>query len=168
MCIRDRSKFVGIVSAVVAPHVVGAFTYHSSTRSEWQKVFFMAAGIQILGAIVFVVFGSGNQQSWAGSTEEQQRSNETVWYKSHTTVSWRLGQHGDDDHPPLAVDLLHRDMIIESWTRMQTMYPQQWSIYSVSQKIPPPLRFSEFVPNSKRMGIFSINFYAPIVRSFLH
>jgi len=76
--IMGLSKFVGIVSAVVAPHVVGAFTYHSSTRSEWQKVFFMAAGIQILGAIVFVVFGSGNQQSWAGSTEEQQRSNETV------------------------------------------------------------------------------------------
>jgi len=79
--IMGLTKFVGIVASVVAPHVVGAFTYHSSTRSEWQKVFFLAAGIQLLGAIVFVVFGSGNLQSWAAltniQTNVQQLSDET-------------------------------------------------------------------------------------------
>jgi len=67
--IMGLSKFVGIVAAVVAPQVVGAFTYHSSTRSEWQTVFFLAAGIQAVGAIVFVVFDFGNLQSWAGMTD---------------------------------------------------------------------------------------------------
>jgi len=75
--IMGLTKFWGILASIIAPHVIGAFTYHSSTRSEWQKVFFLAAGIQILGAIVFAVFGSGNEQSWAGSTEEQQQSDET-------------------------------------------------------------------------------------------
>jgi len=67
--IMGLTKFVATVASIVAPLVTGALTYHSSTRSEWQKVFFLAAGIQILGAIVFVVFGSGNLQSWAGLTE---------------------------------------------------------------------------------------------------
>jgi len=72
-------KFVAVMASIVAPHIVSAFTYHSSTRSEWQKVFFLAAGIQIVGAIVFVVFGSGNLQSWAGSADadEQQQSEDT-------------------------------------------------------------------------------------------
>jgi len=84
--IMGLSKFVAMMAAVVAPQVVGAFTYHSSTRSEWQKVFFLAAGIQIVGAIVFIVFGSGNQQSWAGMTDAetnvQQQSDDTAIQQS--------------------------------------------------------------------------------------
>ena len=84
--IMGLSKFVAMMAAVVAPQVVGAFTYHSSTRSEWQKVFFLAAGIQIVGAIVFIVFGSGNQQSWAGMTDAetnvQQQSEDTAIQQS--------------------------------------------------------------------------------------
>jgi len=79
--IMGLTKFVGTVASIVAPQVAGALTYHSSTRSEWQKVFFLAAGIQILGAIVFVVFGSGHLQSWAGLTDiktnVQQQSDDT-------------------------------------------------------------------------------------------
>jgi len=67
--IMGLTKFVATVASIVGPQVAGAFTYHSSTRSEWRKVFFLAAGIQILSAIVFVVFGSGNLQSWAGMNE---------------------------------------------------------------------------------------------------
>jgi len=67
--IMGLTKFLGIPASIIAPQVVGAFTYHSSTRSEWQKVFFLAAGIQIVGVIVFVVFGSGNLQSWAGMND---------------------------------------------------------------------------------------------------
>jgi len=52
------------VAKVAAPHVVGAMTYHSSTRAEWQNIFFLAAGIYTLGAVVFVVFGSGRRQNW--------------------------------------------------------------------------------------------------------
>jgi len=66
--IMGLTNFVANVASLVAPNAAGALTYHSSTRSEWQKVFFVAAGIQFLGAIVFVIFGSGNLQSWAGLT----------------------------------------------------------------------------------------------------
>jgi len=52
------------VAKVAAPHVVGAMTYRSSTRAEWQNIFFLAAGIYTLGAVVFVVFGSGRRQNW--------------------------------------------------------------------------------------------------------
>ena len=79
--IMGLSKFVATVASIVAPQVTGAVTYHSSTRSEWQKVFFLTAGIQILGAIVFVVFGSGDRQSWAVMTDVeanvQQQADET-------------------------------------------------------------------------------------------
>jgi len=88
--IMGLTKFVGIVSSVVAPQLAGALTYHSSTRSEWQKVFFLAAGIQIVGAIVFVVFGSGNLQNWAGLNDVeknvQRHSDETNNQQSETKV----------------------------------------------------------------------------------
>ena len=53
------------LAAIGVPLAVGALTYERSTRDEWQKVFFLAAGIYAVGAIVFVVFGSGQRQSWA-------------------------------------------------------------------------------------------------------
>jgi len=55
------------VAQIAAPHVVGALIYHRSTRFEWQIIFvLLAAGIYAVSAIVFVIFGSGNLQSWAG------------------------------------------------------------------------------------------------------
>ena len=63
--IMGLTAFMGKMSSVAVPHVVGALTYHRSTHAEWQSVFFVAAGVYALGAIVFVVFGSGHRQSWA-------------------------------------------------------------------------------------------------------
>jgi len=53
------------LASIAAPHAVGAFTSHRSTRSEWQNVFFLAAGVYAVGAIIFLIFGSGNRQRWA-------------------------------------------------------------------------------------------------------
>jgi len=53
------------VAGFLAPEVVGALTYHESTRAQWQKVFYIAAAIYGFGAAVFVVFGSGELQDWA-------------------------------------------------------------------------------------------------------
>ena len=64
--IMGLTHFVAIVAQIAAPHVVGALTYHRSTRLEWRIIFFLVAGIYAVGAIVFVIFGSGNVQSWAG------------------------------------------------------------------------------------------------------
>jgi len=72
--IMGLTQFVAMVAQIAAPHVVGALTYHCSTRFEWQIIFFVAAGIYAVGAIVFGIFGSGNLQSWAGAgiTDVQQ------------------------------------------------------------------------------------------------
>ena len=59
---------IGDLAAIAAPHAVGALTSHRATRSEWQNVFFLAAGLHAVGALIFVVFGSGNRQSWADDT----------------------------------------------------------------------------------------------------
>jgi len=56
---------VAVMSAIVAPLAVGALTYERSTRDEWQKVFFLAAGVYAVGAIVYLIFGSGQRQSWS-------------------------------------------------------------------------------------------------------
>jgi len=56
---------VANVGAIAAPHVVGAITYERSTRSEWQKVFFIMAANYLVGMVVYVIFGSGERQSWA-------------------------------------------------------------------------------------------------------
>jgi len=53
------------LGAIAAPHVVSAMTHQRSTRSEWQNVFFLLAAMYAISAVVYVVFGSGERQSWA-------------------------------------------------------------------------------------------------------
>ena len=54
------------ISGFLGPQVVGALTYYESTRTQWQKVFYISTAIYCFGAIVFVVFGSAELQDWAG------------------------------------------------------------------------------------------------------
>jgi len=63
--VMGLTNFVACLASLVAANVIGVMTY-SSTRSEWQNVFFLSAGILVVGGIIFVIFGSGNLQSWAG------------------------------------------------------------------------------------------------------
>jgi len=34
------------------------------TRVQWQKVFYISAGVYLLGWITYLLLGSGKQQSW--------------------------------------------------------------------------------------------------------
>jgi len=63
--IMGLTHFVANFGPIAAPHAVGALTYHQSTRSEWQNVFYLAAGIYAAGAIIFAIFGSAERQNWA-------------------------------------------------------------------------------------------------------
>jgi len=63
--IMGLTNGVASVAAIAAPLAVGALTYDRSTRDEWQQVFFLAAAIYAVGAVVFLIFGSGKRQSWA-------------------------------------------------------------------------------------------------------
>jgi len=82
-------KIVGLtftianLASIAAPHAVGVLTSHRSTRSEWQNVFFLAAAVYAAGAIIFVIFGSGNRQSWADDTTSVELSNTLDRNKQH-------------------------------------------------------------------------------------
>ncbi|KAI3358811.1 hypothetical protein L3Q82_015213 [Scortum barcoo] len=60
----------GTIPGVVAPIVTGYFT-EDHTLAGWRKVFWVAAGISVGGALFFMMFGSGKLQSWAITEEER-------------------------------------------------------------------------------------------------
>jgi len=59
---------IAILASIAGPQSVGAITSLHSTRSQWQNVFLLAAGISTVSAVIFLIFGSGNRQSWADDT----------------------------------------------------------------------------------------------------
>jgi len=61
---------VATLASIAGPLAVGVLTSSRSTRSEWQNVFYLNAGIYAVGAVVFVVFGSGHRQDWADDTSQ--------------------------------------------------------------------------------------------------
>ena len=62
--IMGLSCTAGNIAAIGAPLAVGAMT-SQSTLAQWQSVFYLAAAVYAFGAIVYLLFGSGNRQSWA-------------------------------------------------------------------------------------------------------
>ena len=63
---------VANLASVAAPLAVSILTDDHSTRAEWQHVFLLAAGVYVVGAVAFVVFGSGNRQSWDDNTNHDE------------------------------------------------------------------------------------------------
>ena len=63
-------KIMGLVTTVanlgsiLGPVIVAVMTAHQSTRWTWQNVFLLMAGLNAFAAVVFLIFGSGNRQSW--------------------------------------------------------------------------------------------------------
>uniref|UniRef100_A0A3P8TB80 Sialin n=1 Tax=Amphiprion percula TaxID=161767 RepID=A0A3P8TB80_AMPPE len=60
----------GTIPGVVAPIVTGYFT-ENHTLDGWRKVFCVAAGINMGGALFYLIFGSGKIQPWAETEEEK-------------------------------------------------------------------------------------------------
>ncbi|KAE8282262.1 Sialin H(+)/nitrate cotransporter H(+)/sialic acid cotransporter [Larimichthys crocea] len=60
----------GTIPGVVAPIVTGYFT-EDHTLAGWRKVFWVAAGINVGGALFYTIFGSGKIQPWALTEEER-------------------------------------------------------------------------------------------------
>jgi len=62
----------GSLGAIAGLHAVGELTVERSTRSDWQNVFFLMSAVYIVATVVFVIFGSGERQSWAGDTSHDE------------------------------------------------------------------------------------------------
>ncbi|XP_015255340.1 PREDICTED: sialin-like [Cyprinodon variegatus] len=65
----------GTIPGVVAPIVTGYFT-EDHTLEGWRKVFWVAAGINLGGAVIYMIFGSGEIQAWAIQEEEEEEEEE--------------------------------------------------------------------------------------------
>lgn len=54
----------GTCPGFIAPYLVGLLT-KKQLQSEWQIVFFITAGVYLVGAIAFILLGSGETEEWA-------------------------------------------------------------------------------------------------------
>ncbi|XP_026321182.1 sialin [Hyposmocoma kahamanoa] len=69
------SSFGGWLSTFM----VGELTKDNNTYGQWQIVFFILAGTYVAGALVFILFGSGELQPWSQGTQkpkEEERLND--------------------------------------------------------------------------------------------
>ncbi|KAK1880490.1 Sialin [Dissostichus eleginoides] len=64
------SNTFGTIPGVLAPIATGYFT-EGHTMAGWMKVFWVAAGINVGGALVYTIFGSGKIQPWANTEDER-------------------------------------------------------------------------------------------------
>ncbi|XP_059205309.1 sialin [Centropristis striata] len=60
----------GTIPGIVAPIATGYFT-EDHTLAGWRKVFWVAAGINVGGALIYAMLGSGKIQPWANTEEER-------------------------------------------------------------------------------------------------
>ncbi|PVD35454.1 hypothetical protein C0Q70_02416 [Pomacea canaliculata] len=61
------SSFFSTIPGLIAPLIVGALT-PNKTQEEWRLVFYICAGIALLGAIVFGLFAQTDEEPWAKET----------------------------------------------------------------------------------------------------
>lgn len=54
----------GTVPGIVGPYIIGYLTDNQPTRAQWQKVFYISAGVFVFGWFIYLLLGSGEQQSW--------------------------------------------------------------------------------------------------------
>ncbi|XP_056439412.1 sialin [Gadus chalcogrammus] len=66
----------GTIPGVLAPIVTGYLT-EDHTLTGWRNVFWVSAGVNALGALIFTCMGSGVIQTWA-LTEEERAEEETA------------------------------------------------------------------------------------------
>lgn len=50
-------------------HPRSLISFLQNTLGEWQSVFYIAASINVLGGLVYVMFGEGTVQPWAVHTD---------------------------------------------------------------------------------------------------
>ncbi|ESO94211.1 hypothetical protein LOTGIDRAFT_118721, partial [Lottia gigantea] len=62
--IMTFSNTLSNITGIITPYAVAKFT-PNNTLAEWQKVFFLSAGIIGLGGILFIIFAKTEVQKWA-------------------------------------------------------------------------------------------------------
>ena len=77
------ANFIGNLQGFVSPQVTGLIINHHNDLHHWKIVFYIAAAIDLFGALIFVIFGSAEEQAWSqlGQKDADKRSSEEVTTK---------------------------------------------------------------------------------------
>lgn len=68
--------------------------YFKSLREEWQICFFITAGIEIVGGLFFLIFGSADVQPWASNSGNACRVTDND--NKVEVVRWQRKDHFSD------------------------------------------------------------------------
>ncbi|XP_076317167.1 sialin-like isoform X2 [Tachypleus tridentatus] len=60
------------IAGILAPLAVGLLTQHNASMQQWKKVFYIVGGINIAGALLFVLFSTAEPEPWAVEYKEYQ------------------------------------------------------------------------------------------------
>jgi len=67
---------IGNIAGFAAPQVATVFLKSGNTIENWQKIFWLAGGLSILGTLVFLLLAGGDELPWAKPTEKNEKSGE--------------------------------------------------------------------------------------------
>ncbi|XP_076450040.1 putative transporter slc-17.2 isoform X2 [Babylonia areolata] len=65
------SNTFATIPGFLAPTAIGIIT-RNQTQEQWRIVFFISAAIYLVGTVIFLLFGSGELQSWARLQDSSQ------------------------------------------------------------------------------------------------
>lgn len=65
------------IPGIIAPYLVGVITKNQK-QEEWRIVFFITAGVYLIGAIVLLILSSGEVESWACKKKSVDHGEESI------------------------------------------------------------------------------------------
>ncbi|XP_063407956.1 sialin-like isoform X3 [Mytilus trossulus] len=77
------TNMIATIPGFLGPYVVGVLTNNQETRGQWQKVFYISAGVYVAGTVIFVLFARGTEQSW-------NKPNGDVSFRNNRNVSYSV------------------------------------------------------------------------------
>ncbi|XP_077990261.1 sialin-like [Glandiceps talaboti] len=90
-------RFAGILMGItnmfatipgfVGPAIVGQLTNHQQTRQQWQIVFYICAGVYLMGMVTYLMCGIGEEQEW----------NDPNYHRTKKYTLLSNEDEGDDD-----------------------------------------------------------------------
>lgn len=64
------ANLAGLLAPIIAGHIIVG----TATQAKWRMVFMISAGVYIVCATFYVIFGSGQRQSWDNPDKDEERN----------------------------------------------------------------------------------------------
>lgn len=64
---------LGSLGGLLSSYMVGTITYKNQTYARWSIIFWILASIYCFGAFTFLIFGSGQLQTWNNPEQKQNK-----------------------------------------------------------------------------------------------